>query len=313
MRLALVLALLVAGCTAKPAPAPTVSGLAWRSLAPAPSQRTEVAATAAGSLIYVAGGYRGDGATVATVEILDTATGSWRSGPSLPLPVNHAMAATVSGAVYVFGGYDAGGNPSTSAFRLQGDAWQPIALMPEPRSAGTAAVVDGKVYIAGGIGAGRALASQMLVYDTASDAWSTAPGPPTAREHLGGAAFGGRLYTVGGRTGAGNLAALEAFDPGTRQWSKLPDMPTPRGGMAAAATCAGWIVAVGGEARATFKEVEGFDTKTGQWRTMPALPTPRHGLGVVVVGNTLYTLAGGPQPGLHVAATAEALDLPPCA
>jgi hypothetical protein len=82
--------------------------------------------------------------------------------------------------------------------------------------------------------------------------------------------------------------------------------------MAAAATCAGWIVAVGGEARTTFREVEAFDTVSGTWLTLPGLPTPRHGLGVVTVGRTLYVLAGGPQPGLHVAATAEAIDLPSC-
>jgi len=39
------------------------------------------------------------------------------------------------------------------------------------------------------------------------------------------------------------------------------------------------------------------------------MPTPRHGLGVAAIGTAVYTLAGGPRPGLHVAATAEAIDL----
>jgi hypothetical protein len=39
------------------------------------------------------------------------------------------------------------------------------------------------------------------------------------------------------------------------------------------------------------------------------MPTPRHGLGVAAIGDVVYALAGGPQPGLHVAATAEAIDL----
>jgi non-specific serine/threonine protein kinase len=307
--LAAAVSLLFAGCTDGSGPTPAPTGLAWRTLKPALSERTEVAAAPAGTSIYVMGGFRADGGTVATVEILDTATGTWKAGPDLPLPVNHAMAASTGGAVYLFGGYDGNGSPSTGAFRLESQAWQPIALMPEPRAAATAAAIDGRIYVAGGVGAGGVLASRMLVYDTGTDSWATAPGLPTAREHLGGAAFGGRLYAVGGRTGAGNLASLESFDPGTRQWSKHPDMPTPRGGMAAAATCAGWIVAVGGEARTTFREVEAFDTASGTWLT---LPTPRHGLGVVTVGRTLYVLAGGPQPGLHVAATVEAIDLPSC-
>src|SRR5262245_3530210 len=84
----------LAACDSTPAGAPPVasaSGLAWRSLAPAPSARTEVAATAAGTRIYVAGGYRGDGGTVSTVEVFDTGTGRWEKGPDLPVPVNHAM------------------------------------------------------------------------------------------------------------------------------------------------------------------------------------------------------------------------------
>jgi hypothetical protein len=49
--------------------------LAWKTLAAAPSARTEVAATVLGTRIYVAGGYRSDGGMVATVEVFDTATG----------------------------------------------------------------------------------------------------------------------------------------------------------------------------------------------------------------------------------------------
>jgi non-specific serine/threonine protein kinase len=119
------------------------------------------------------------------------------------------------------------------------------------------------------------------------------------------------VYTVGGRTGAGNLAAFEAYEPAAGRWTKLPDLPTPRGGLAAAVTCSGVLVAVGGEASATFREAEAYDVRAGEWHSLPPLPTPRHGLGVVAVGTTLYTLSGGPQPGLHVADTTEAIDLAP--
>jgi hypothetical protein len=156
-----------------------------------------------------------------------------------------------------------------------------------------------------------ALAGAMFVYDIAGDRWSTAPGPPTPREHLGGAGFGGRVYTIGGRTGGldSNLDAFEVYDPGTGRWSSLPRLPTRRGGLAAAATCSGQLVAVGGEGKSTFAEAEAYDVGTGAWRRLPPMPTPRHGLGVVAIATTVYTFAGGPQPGLHVADTAEAIDL----
>jgi non-specific serine/threonine protein kinase len=293
-------------------PAPSVTtALTWQRLAAAPSARTEVAAATSGTRVYVVGGYRADGGTVATVEVFDTATGRWESAPDLPVAVNHAMAATVDNQVYVFGGFLAGGDPGKGAFKLEGGTWRPIAALPQERAAGTAVAQSGKVYVAGGLNAGG-LAHQMLVYDPAADTWTNAPGPPTPREHLGGAGFGGKVYTVGGRAGGqGNFTAFESFDPTTSQWTVLPDLPTRRGGLAAAATCSGQVVAVGGEAEATFKEAEAFNVRTGTWAALPPLPTPRHGLGVVGMGTTLYTFAGGPQPGLHVADSTESIDLAP--
>ncbi|BCB80803.1 hypothetical protein Pflav_072130 [Phytohabitans flavus] len=71
------------------------------------------------------------------------------------------------------------------------------------------------------------------------------------------------------------------------------------------------MVAVGGEADATFEEAEAFDVKAGTWSSLPPMLTPRHGLGVVAMGTTLYTFAGGPKPGLHVADSTESIDLAP--
>jgi len=260
--------------------------------------------------IVVAGGFRADGGTVATVEIFATGTGVWRRTADLPLPVNHAMAATAGGSVFVFGGYRADGSASPAAWRLgDGDRWTPIADLPEARAAGTAVAVGDRVYVAGGIGPAKDLATSMLVYDVKTGDWSTAPGPPTRREHLGGAATGGQVYTIGGRTGAGNLDAVESYDPASGQWRARPALPTARGGLAAAATCTGHLVAAGGEGSATFPQVELFDPAAGRWSALPPMLTPRHGLGVVTVGPRLYTLLGGPQPGLHVAAGGEVLDL----
>jgi non-specific serine/threonine protein kinase len=314
----LVLALL-AGCSGDrpdppertPASVPSASAAAgWQRLAPALSQRTEVAAAGAGSRIVVAGGYRGDGTTVSTVEVFDTASGRWEPGPDLPVPVNHAMAAAVGDRIYLFGGYLSNNRPTDAAFTLDAGQWRQIASLPQPRAAGTAAALGDTVYVAAGVDP-FGLAADMLVYDAAGDRWSTAPGPPTRREHLGGAAFGGLVYTVGGRTGGldTNLAAFEAYDPRTSAWTRLPDLPTRRGGLSATATCTGLIVAIGGEASATFAAAEAFDIQSQTWKALPPLPTPRHGLGVVALGNTVYTLSGGPKPGLHVADLTEAITV----
>jgi N-acetylneuraminic acid mutarotase len=311
-------ALLLGACTAgepeppaptSAAPASTRAGdPAWRALAAAPSERTEVAAAAVGERIWVLGGYAPDGATLATAEVYDTTADTWARGPDLPVAVNHAMAATLDGVLYLAGGND-GDGPSTQVARLEGERWRTLAPLPKGRSAGGLVALGGRLYLVGGVVDGG-LAVDTQVYDPASDRWAAAPGLPTPREHLGAAATGGKVYVVGGRArGVGNLAAAEAFDPETGRWSALAELPTARGGLAATATAGGQVVAVGGEAAATFPEAEALDTASGRWRSLPPLPTPRHGLGVVAVGDVVYVLAGGPQPGLHTSAANEAIDL----
>jgi hypothetical protein len=309
----------LAGCTGGEAPAPerapattaapSAGEPAWRRLAAAPSPRTEVAAAAVGRRIWVLGGYGPDGATLATVEVYDTATDTWARGPDLPVAVNHAMAATLDRALYVAGGND-GNRPSTQLARLDGDRWRSLAPLPQGRSAGGLVALDGRLYLVGGVVEGG-LAADTQVYDPAADRWSSAPGLPTPREHLGAAASGGRVYVVGGRVGGvgNNLATAEVFDPGGGRWASVAELPTPRGGLAATATAGGQVVAVGGEAAATFSEAEAFDPDSGRWRSLPPLPTPRHGLGVVAVGDVVYVLAGGPRPGLHTSAANEAIGL----
>ena len=304
------------GCTSGEAPepaattAPPVAGdQAWRALAAVPSERTEVAAAAVGDRIWVLGGYGPDGATLATAEVYDTGADSWDRGPELPVAVNHAMAATLDGVLYIAGGND-GDGPSSQVARLEGGGWRRLAPLPQGRSAGGLVALDGRLYLVGGVVDGG-LAGDTQVYDPAADRWTSAPGLPTPREHLGAAASADKVYVVGGRVGGigRNLATAEAFDPAAGRWAAVADLPTARGGLAAAATAGGQVVAVGGEASATFPEAEALDTASGRWRSLPPLPTPRHGLGVVAVGDTVYVLAGGPQPGLHTSPANEAIDL----
>jgi N-acetylneuraminic acid mutarotase len=180
-------ALLLAGCTYFRDPAPSEAplqpvapseggGAAWRRLAPVPTERTEVAAAAVGRRIWVLGGYGPDGATLATVEVYDTATDTWARGPDLPVAVNHAMAATLDGTLYVAGGND-GRRPSTQLARLDGDRWQTLAPLPQGRSAGGLVALDGRLYLVGGVVEGG-LAADTQVYDPAADRWQALPRLP---------------------------------------------------------------------------------------------------------------------------------------
>jgi non-specific serine/threonine protein kinase len=89
----------------------------------------------------------------------------------------------------------------------------------------------------------------------------------------------------------------------------LPPVPYPRGGTGAAVV-GRRIVSVGGEeAAGTISSVYAYEIVARRWTRLPDMRTPRHGLAVASVGNRVYAIGGGPQPGLHVSAANEFLDL----
>jgi N-acetylneuraminic acid mutarotase len=275
----------------------------WSTNEPLPVPRTEVAAAVLGGEVFVAGGYLADGRSTTEVDRYLPQADRWFPAPGLPAAVNHAAAASSGGRLYVIGGNGA----VRSAFVFDGARWQTMEL-PAARVAAGAAALRGVVYVVGGRGVGG-LAKNVLAYD--GTGWRVLPGP-TPREHLAVTAARGRIYAVAGRK-AGydtNLAVVESWAPGEKRWRRETPIPQRRGGTGAAAV-GGTIVSVGGEAPSgTLRNVYAYDTARRKWRRLADLPTPRHGLGVVALGRTVYVIGGGPQPGLHVSAANESLELP---
>ncbi|MGH3133294.1 MAG: Kelch repeat-containing protein [Gaiellaceae bacterium] len=258
------------------------------------------------------GGFAANGATTKRADLYLPGRRRWRRLPNLPVVVNHAMAASAGGKLYVVGGYASGLSlPRRTAYVFDGTRWSRLARMPDGRAAGAAAIAGGKLYVVGGISLGAAgLAKDALVLDLETGDWSTIPGP-TPREHLAAASAGGLVYALAGRLGDldSNLDLFEVFSPATESWSKLAPVPYPRGGTGAAVS-RGLIVSVGSEETGgTIGSVYGYDLARARWRRLPNLPTPRHGLGVVAVKGRIYVVGGGTAPGLTVSGANEILDL----
>ena len=286
-----------------------VASSGWKSAAPVPVARTEVAAARLGANeIVVVGGFVSSGANVARADAYSPGKNRWRRLPSLPVTVDHAAAASYRGRPYVLGGYGADRRPLARAFIFRDSAWRSLPAMPEPRAAAAAAVARGNLYVVGGIGP-AGLATRALKLDLKSLRWSFVPGPPTEREHLAASALGGKVYAIAGRTATtGNLDAFEVYTPATRTWAKLARVPETRGGTGAAAV-GNAIVSVGGEAQETIETVYAYNVAKRRWSRLPDLPTPRHGLGVVAFNGRVYALAGGPHPGLFVSSANEYLRI----
>src|SRR4051794_34597842 len=122
-----------------PAPAPNevaAQDPRWISLAPMGEPRQEVAVAELDGLIYVVGGFLGDGSTSPAAEVYDVAADRWRSIAPLPAAVHHAGAAAIEGRVYVLGGFDDRGAVDTVwAYDPAADAWQRRVPMPSNRGA----------------------------------------------------------------------------------------------------------------------------------------------------------------------------------
>jgi N-acetylneuraminic acid mutarotase len=291
----------------------------WTALAPAPLARTEVAAARIGGSIYVAGGFERDsGMTSAAVERYDIRRNRWSRVRSMPLALNHATAVAHRGDLHVHGGYTGASDLSAPTGALlrydpEGDRWRRLPASPTPRAAHALAAIDGRLYAAGGANESGSLRS-LEIYDFERRRWTSGPSFPfgPARNHTTGVAAGGRFYVIAGRDG-GNFTAVERYNPRRRIWEDVPDLRTARGGIASARLRDGRIVVFGGEnltpGGATIAAVELFNPHTRAWRSLPSMRTPRHGLGGAALGDRVYAIEGGVEPGFSFSNAIEALDV----
>lgn len=285
----------------------------WRSAAPLPAQRTEVAAASDGQAVFVAGGMAMDEATDRlTVFRYDPAADAWTAAGQLDQAVHHAGLAVLEGRLYIVGGYGGPRNAPTARLRvidLATGALSDAAPMPTARGALAVAVLDGRIHAIGGTAEGSVATHE--VYDPAADSWTEAAPMAVPRNHLAAVAHDGRIYAIGGRDEATFLLdAAEVYDPAADAWTAVAPLPTGRSGIGAAVQD-GRIVVFGGEVGGadghTFAEAEAFDPATGTWTALAPMPTARHGLGVAAVGEDVYVVSGGPQPGLTVSDVNEVL------
>ncbi len=292
-----------------PAPLPSDS---WTLLDEAPVALTEVAGAAFLGDLWIAGGFTADGAATSAVRAYDPTFGTWQDMPALPGGVHHAALVGTDDGLLLLGGYVGSGfdQPTDAVLRFDpatGD-WEPTDPLPAARAAGAAAYDGNRVVYGGGVGP-EGLAGDVFMLEAGG--WRAGGELSEAREHLAAASDGaGRVWFLAGRTGGldTNLTAVDlVVDGGAPQ--RIGDLPTARGGLTGFYADGVGACAVGGEdPDRTYAEVECIDGE-GEVSTLPALGQPRHGLGADVIEGVAYAVLGGPEPGLAVSATVEALGL----
>jgi len=284
----------------------------WRTAAPAPTKRTEVAAGTLNGKIYVVGGFERPGlgnvmnlAITPSLEAYDPSTDRWTTKAPMPMGLHHVGIGVTGGRLYVIGGYRQAGlsvwHPVATVYVYDPttDTWAERAPMPTARGALSVTVHDGKLYAIGGYDR-TANTAAVEVYDPERNTWASRAPLPTPRDHLATATVAGKVYAIGGRLNGDyhrNLSVTERYDPVTDQWTRVADLPTARSGITAAVV-GGRVYVFGGEGGdGTFRENEAYDPTRDAWQAMAPMPTARHGLGSAVVQGRIHVLSGGPTPG----------------
>jgi PKD repeat protein len=233
----------------------------WTTVAPMPIPVTHMGIAVVGTDIWIISGFAGNhpGTPENAVQIYNTISNSWSSGPPLPAPNGSGAAAFNNGKIHYFGGLLPDRNTDVGDHFVldvnnQGLGWLTAAPLLNPRNHLSAASVNGLVYAIGGQHAHDILnevqdQNNLDVYDPATDAWTSLANLPSARSHFepGTTVHNGKIIIVGGRQGElFFFDNITEYNPITNAWTDGCKLPEPLLAPAAKAFGDRLIVANGG-------------------------------------------------------------------
>jgi hypothetical protein len=174
-------------------------------------------AAAIGSKIYVVGGYDSNVNLLATLQIFDTTTKTWSTGPDAPVPFAGPAVVSYDGKLYVFGGAFGGESTFAYAYDPNANSWSPLTSMPQGTIYAAAAPVGstGKIVVMGGGYCGGE-SSVVQVYGVPSNSWSQWPNMKKPRSGPAAINYGTKVFCLHGSALNGDyLADSEYYYSGT--------------------------------------------------------------------------------------------------
>lgn len=227
-----------------PCPAPRGAVVPWHA-SPSPQldlpePRTDGTAVQLGTKILYIGGSDGTAAqsTVFVAELSGVGNfDSWQEGPALPEPRTDASVVSVSGTVYVIGGFDAEGAPTTTVFSMTPDPqtgafaeWLPVEdlTLPEARAMAVGLAAPEGMLLIGGEGPdGPVTTTYKSPLDNAGALGKWEPEAPLQRPQADalGAMVGDFVYVYGGHDDAGPVGAVQLGSIGLEAAEGFPENP----------------------------------------------------------------------------------------
>ncbi|MBV8170879.1 MAG: hypothetical protein JO219_03000 [Candidatus Eremiobacteraeota bacterium] len=231
-------------------------------------------------------------ASPASLSWGETATMDW---------THAAMIAVHDGpAIYLIGDRD-----NLHIYNIAGNSWSK-GTAPPLNQYGPAVTMNGKIYLLGGV-TGPKITANCVVYDPATDKWSSIAPLPSARGAGAAAVLAGKIHLVGGRAYQGaTLVDVNdhlVYDPVTNAWHSSTPMPTSRDGLALVADQSGSrLFAIGGfneQTRNPSGKTEIYSLKTKAWSQGAQMPTPRFTSGSALVNGVIYILGGSTTTAMY--------------
>ena len=287
--------------------------LHWRASKRVPTPLYEAQGTALNGELYVFGGYyNGQIEATKRAYAFDPQGETWRSIEPLPQAVTHAGQAAYGTKIYLAGGFDGDhpGPPTDKVWLYDTvtDSWSAGPPLPKKRGGGALVALGGKLHYFGGTV--RHLfnyrrdsgAHWVLDIAAARSDWTEAAPLPNPRNHIAGAALGGKLYAIGGQylgdEASSNLRDVDVYDPETNTWTKAADLPKRIGHITAATLSYGQRILITGgvtQNRRKLRDVLAYNPETNTWAKLKGLPEARSSAVAGVIGGKLYVTTGNNQ------------------
>ncbi|PIQ24944.1 hypothetical protein COW36_06200 [bacterium (Candidatus Blackallbacteria) CG17_big_fil_post_rev_8_21_14_2_50_48_46] len=167
----------------------------WLNLQGMTTGRSGATAVTYRGKIYVIGG---NGSNGRVVEEYNPDTNKWTTKRNSPSRRFNAGSAVYNGKVYVFGGGEIA-EDRVNAYDVDKDEWiTALAPIPKPVTKAQVVLINSKAYLIGGEDQNGVEQDSVYEYDFVADKWRTLKRLPSARGGAAVAAYGSRIYVIGG-------------------------------------------------------------------------------------------------------------------
>jgi N-acetylneuraminic acid mutarotase len=230
----------------------------WSRRQPLPGGRSRMnGASVIDGKLYLTGGFRhaagvgGDHYVLSeTLFVYDPETNIWVRKSAMPVAGLGGAQGVIGGFLYVYLGGSTDGQTRFLRYNPATNAWaKRTSPASNPGEGVVGGVINGKFYLAGGTfggGPGSLATAALIVYNPATNSWTTKASMLTARRNHAGAVINEKLYVAGGNDNSdGTLKTAEVYDPVTNRWTSIASMPTEQGG-AASTVASGKLFVIGG-------------------------------------------------------------------